>query len=200
MRRIVMFNHVTADGYFAGQDGNLDWVMSDEEADKQSVRQFPDFDTVVLGRKTYDMFAAYWPKALDNPGGAADPHGTKKPSPEIHAIAVWLNSAVKLVFSKTLKNPTWNNTRVIQELDPNAIAALKRQPGKHMMLFGSASIVSKLTKHKLIDEYRFLVSPVILGTGRKLLDDESAKSKLNPLEASPHKSGHVMLRYSLAKE
>ena len=198
MRRIVMFNHVTADGYFAGPDGNLDWVMSDEESDKESVRQFPDFDTVMLGRKTYDMFVAYWPKALDNPGGAADPHGAKKPSPEVHAIAVWLNGAVKLVFSKTLKNPTWNNTRVVREFEPRAIVDLKRQPGKHIMIFGSASIVAKLTEHQLIDEYRFLVSPVILGKGRKLLDDAAATLKLNPLEASPHRSGHVMLKYAAA--
>jgi dihydrofolate reductase len=198
MRRIVMFNHVTADGYFAGPDGNLDWVMSDEEADRESVRQFPDFDTVMLGRKTYDMFAAYWPKALDHPGGAADPHGSRKPTPEIHAIAVWLNAAAKLVFSKTLKSPTWNNTRILREFDAGAVADLKRQPGKHMMVFGSASIVSKLTEHGLIDEYRFLVSPLILGKGRKLLDDASAKMRLRLLEAAAHRSGHVMLRHARA--
>ena len=120
--------------------------MSDEESNKESVRPFPDVDTVM----------------------------------------------------QTLKNPTWNNTRVVREFDHRAIADLKRQPGKHIMIFGSASIVAKLTEHQLIDEYRFLVSPVILGKGRKLLDDAAAKLKLNSLEASPHRSGHVMLKYAAA--
>ena len=76
-----------------------------------------------------------------------------------------MNDATKLVFSRTLKEVTWNNARLVRELDVDEITALKQRPGKNMMIFGSASIVSQLTQHGLIDEYRFVVCPVFLGAG-----------------------------------
>jgi dihydrofolate reductase len=90
-----------------------------------------------------------------------------------------LNHATKLVFSRTLKDVTWKNARVLRELDPREIETIKRQPGKDMMVFGSASIVSRLTQHGLIDEYQLLVCPVFIGRGRPLLDGVSRSVKLN---------------------
>jgi dihydrofolate reductase len=84
-----------------------------------------------------------------------------------------MNDATKLVFSRTLKEVTWNNARLVRELDVDEITALKQRPGKNMMIFGSASIVSQLTQHGLIDEYRFVVCPVFLGDGRRLLEGTS---------------------------
>jgi len=94
-------------------------------------------------------------------------------SNEHRAIAAWMNDATKLVFSRTLKEVTWNNARLVRELDVDEITALKQRPGKNMMIFGSASIVSQLTQHGLIDEYRFVVCPVFLGDGRRLLEGTS---------------------------
>ena len=65
MRRIVMFNHVSADGYFSGADGNLNWIVPDEEIDKDAVERMPTIDTILLGRRTYELFEAFWPDALD---------------------------------------------------------------------------------------------------------------------------------------
>ena len=168
MRRIVMFNRVSADGYFAAADGNLDWVVPDAQVDKQGAAAIPGTDTVILGRRTYEMFASFWPHVLDSPA-AADPHGQGRFSPEMHAFARDLNDMTKLVFSRTLKQATWNNSHLQRDIDPRAIADMKRQPGKNMIIFGSGSIVSQLTQHGLVDEYQFVVNPVLLGGGKPLL-------------------------------
>jgi dihydrofolate reductase len=102
----------------------------------------------------------------------------------------------KLAFSKSLKNATWKNSRVLHELDRHEIETLKNQPGKNMILFGSGSIVSQLTQHRLIDEYHFVVCPIVLGSGRPLLSNVSNNLKLNLLEAKQYESGDVLLRYA----
>jgi dihydrofolate reductase len=101
-----------------------------------------------------------------------------------------------LVFSRTLKDVTWRNSRLLHELDPHKVEAMKRQPGKDMIIFGSGSIVSQLTQHGLIDEYQFVVCPILLGSGRPLLSGVSKSASLDLLEAKRYKSGDVMLRYA----
>jgi dihydrofolate reductase len=111
-------------------------------------------------------------------------------------MAAWINEATKLVFSRTLKDVKWRNSRLVHEFDPREIEALKRQPGKNIIVFGSGSIVSQLTEHGLIDEYQFVVTPIILGGGRQLLNGVSKSLKLDLLEAKGHQSGNVVLRYA----
>jgi dihydrofolate reductase len=105
-RRIVMFNQVSADGYFAAPDGSLNWVVSDEDVHKQALDGMPHVDTMLFGRRTYEMFAAFWPHALDDSATAADPHAAGRRSPAIRAMAVWLNETRKVVFSATMKDAT----------------------------------------------------------------------------------------------
>jgi dihydrofolate reductase len=104
-----------------------------------------------------------------------------------------------LVFSRTRRDVTWRNSRLLHEFDPREIEALKRQPGKDMMIFGSGSIVSQLTQHGLIDEYHFVVSPILLGSGRPLLSGVSKSSRLDLVEAKKYSSGNVVLRYARPK-
>jgi dihydrofolate reductase len=196
MRRIVVFDHVTADGYFAAPDGNLEWVVQDEEVAKGGVEGMSGTDTILFGRRTYELFEGFWPHAVDDSPTAPDPHGAGRRSPEMRAMAIWLNETTKLVFSRTLKGVTWRNSRLLHELDPREIEAMKRQSGKDMIVFGSGSIVSQLTQHGLIDEYQFVVSPILLGSGRPLLSGLSKSSRLDLLEAKEHQSGNVMLRYA----
>jgi dihydrofolate reductase len=113
-------------------------------------------------------------------------------------MAHWLNDARKLVVSKTLKKASWNNTELLDELDATYFANLKRAPGKAIMIFGSGSIVSQLTEHGLIDEYRFVVCPVLLGQGKTLLGDLPDRVSLELADAKPFKSGNVMLTYHRA--
>lgn len=194
-RRIVMFNRVTADGFFAGADGNLNWVVPDAELDKGAVDHLPDGDTILFGRRTYDMFESFWPRVLGDPQ-PEDPHAAGRRSPAMRAMAVWINDAVKVVFSRTRKDVTWNRSRLVRELDPEAIEAMKRQPGKDMLIFGSGAVVSALTAHGLIDEYQFVVTPVLLGSGRSLMNGVSASTTLDLIEAKPQTTGNVLLRYA----
>src|SRR5438477_3329198 len=191
MRRIVTFDWLTADGYFAGPDGNLDWVVPDDEQAKAAAAGIAGIDTVLFGRLTYELFEGFWRHALDDSAGVPDPHRPGARSREHRTIAVALNEMTKLVFSRTLKDVTWRNSRLVRELDPRAIETLKQQPGKDMIIFGSGSIVSQLTQHGLIDEYQFVVCPILLGKGQLLLTGASKHVRLNLLEAKALPSGDV---------
>jgi dihydrofolate reductase len=196
MRRIVAFDRVSADGYFAGPDGNLNWVVPEDELDKAAAASTSGPGTIIFGRRTYEMFEAFWPHVLDESPTAPDPHSPGRRSPEMRAMAVWIDEATKVVFSRTRKEATWRNSRVLHELDAREIEAMKRQPGNDIMIFGSGSIVSQLTQHRLIDEYRFVVGPILLGSGRPLLSGVPSTSRLDLLEAKAYQSGNVMLRYA----
>jgi dihydrofolate reductase len=196
-RRIVMFNRVTADGYFAAPDGNLDWVVPDEEVDAAGAAAISGFDTMLFGRRTYELFEKFWPHALDDPGTARDPHSARR-STELRAMAVWINEASKVVFSRNRETVTWRNSRLIHDLDPTQIEAMKEQSGKDMIVFGSGAVVSQLSEHRLIDEYQFVVNPLLLGGGRSLVCGVSQRAKLDLIEEKRFASGIVLLRYAVA--
>ncbi len=201
-RRIVTFNHVSADGYFSRPDGSLSWVVQDAELDRsvattieQSKRDEGN-DTLLFGRRTYEQFEAFWPHALGDSPTSPDPHHAGRSSPEMRAMAVMLNEATKLVFSRSRQKVTWKNSRLLHEIDPREIEALKAQPGKDIMIFGSGSVVSQLTQRGLIDEYQFVVGPLVLGSGRQLITGVPQSLKLDLLEARAYPSGNVKLRYA----
>jgi dihydrofolate reductase len=198
MRRIVMFNRVTADGCFAGTDGNLNWIVPDKDLDRWAAEAIEraDTDTILFGRRTYELFEAFWPHVLDDSPTSPNPHDAGQRSPEMRAMAIMLNETTKVVFSRTLTKLTWRNSRLLGELDPSAIEAMKKEPGKNMIIFGSAAIVSQLTQHGLIDEYQLVVTPILLGSGRPLLSGVSKSVKLDLLEARTYPSGDVLLRYA----
>ncbi len=182
MRRIIAHEMVTVDGYFAGLAGELDWFVWDDALREVSVRLLRSIDTILFGRVTYEMMAAYWPTATNE-----DPE-----------IAEAMNRLAKIVFSRTLKQADWNNTRVVPSLVPGDIRWLKGQPGKDMAIYGSGKLVSSLARDGLIDEYRLIVNPVILGMGKSLFTGLEQKLPLKLLDAEPLGSGNVLLRYEPA--
>jgi dihydrofolate reductase len=188
MRRIFVFNRVSADGYFASADGKVDWFVPDEEIDSEGAKGTAETDTVLFGRRTYEMMAAFWPHA------SSDPHSGRPLTASTAAMARFLNESTKIVFSKSLKEASWKNTRIVREIDPKQIAALKDQPGKNIIIIGSGSIVAQLTKHRLIDEYHLVVTPVFLGSG-KPLTSEGERLILELTDSKAYKSGNVVLRY-----
>lgn len=196
MRRIVMFENMSADGYFAAGDGGLDWVVPEPEMDKEAAAGSEQTDTILFGRRTYQMFEQFWPKALEDPAGASDPHNPGYRSPELQVIARSINEATKIVFSRTLKTVTWKNSQLRASFDPVEIAALKDQNGKDIMLFGSGELAAQLATHRLIDEYQFMVSPVVIGNGRNLFASMNTPVKLQLLEAKAFPSGNVRQRYA----
>ena len=189
MRRIVMFNRVTADGYFSAADGRLDWAVPEEELEKGAAGNLPGADTILFGRKTYQLFESFWPTRPRRFSYSTGPTRSRTTVPELRAMATWINEATKLVFSKTLKEVTWKNSRLIHEFDPREMEAVKTQPGKDMMVFGSGSIVSQLAQHGLIDEYQFVVTPILLGSGRSMLCDMPKSVKLDLMEAKKYHVG-----------
>jgi dihydrofolate reductase len=170
--------------------------VPDDEQARAAVASIATSDTVIFGRVTYERFERFWRHAVEDSSTAADPHRPGQRSREHRAIAIWLNETNKLVFSRTLKDATWKNSRLLHELDPREVEAMKKQPGKDMMIFGSGSIVSQLTQHGLIDEYQFVVCPMFLGSGRPLLSGVSKSVRLELLEARKYPSGDVLLRYA----
>jgi dihydrofolate reductase len=191
-----MFNRVSAEGYFATPDGKLDWTVPDQDIDKAAMSGRAEYDTVLFGHRTYQMFESFWPHVTGDPETAPDPHAPGRRTPELRAMARMLNQSKKLVFSRTRSQVTWNNSHIVRELDPRAIEAMKHQSGKDMIIFGSGTIVSLLTEHRLIDEYHLIIGPVILGDGRPLFTGVSKRVKLELLEATPYSSGNLVLRYA----
>jgi dihydrofolate reductase len=200
MRKLVVFDRVTADGYFSGPEGKLDWVVPDAEIDKLGGDAVASSGNVLLfGRRTYQMFESFWPHVLKDSPEAPDPHMPGRQSAAMRGMAVYINEATKIVFSKTLANVTWHNSRLLHDVEPAAIEALKNEPGGDIMIFGSGQIVSQLTTLGLIDEYHLIVSPLLLGAGKPLVSGVTTRVPLDLFDVKRYESGNVMLRYARRK-
>jgi dihydrofolate reductase len=200
MRKIVAFDRVTADGYFSGPEGGLDWAVPDAEIDKLGGEADPGRGNVLLfGRRTYQMFESFWPHVLNDSPEAPDPHVPGRQSAAMRNMAVFIHEATKIVFSTSLKDVTWHNSRLFRDVEPGNIEAMKNVPGGDIMIFGSGQIVSRLSELGLIDEYHLVVSPLLLGGGRTLVNGVASRIPLDLLEAKPYDSGNVMLRYRRRK-
>jgi len=195
-RKIVVFDRISADGYFSAADGALDWAVPDADLDRGAAGKLGDSDTMLFGRRTYDMFESFWPHVLKDPATAPDPHNPGRHTPEMRSLAEWINAAKKIVFSTTRGEVSWTNSELRRDIVPREIEALKAQPGKTIMLFGSGSVVSRLSELGLIDEYQLVVCPVLLGGGRSLVSGMAGRVSLELLEARPFPSGNVMLRFA----
>jgi dihydrofolate reductase len=139
---------------------------------------------------TYQGFESYWPQVALDP---ASPPGLVE-------YAHHLNAMRKLVFSKTLSRVEWNNATLLKEIVPEEITHMKHEPGRDMVIFGSASIVQTLTNLGLIDIYQLLVYPVVLGSGKPLWSNISHQVKLSLVSTKMHPSGIVVLSYQPRKE
>ena len=190
MRKLVLTEWVSLDGYTAGPDNDMSFVGEsfNDEMGKYEDDIVHTGDTLVLGRVTYESFAGSWPNVPDKPDVS---EGEK-------AYARKLNSMRKVVFSRTLGSAEWNNSVLLREIDPEAIKQWKQEDGKDMLIYGSASIVQQLTNLGLIDEYQLLVHPVVLGGGKPLFKDVTDKRHLKLVSAKPFSSGVVLLTYQCA--
>ena len=195
MRRITVFDRVSADGRFADGSGGLGWAVPEPELDRQAASGLERPGTLLFGRRTFEMFEGFWPQAIAAPTeGARNPHSGQV-SPEMRAMGEWLDASAKIVFSRTRTRSSWRRTRFVPEIDADAVAALKAEGEGEIMIFGSGQVVSALTTMGLIDEYRFVVAPVLVGTGRPLIEGVAIHVPLRLEEAKAYPQGNVMLRY-----
>jgi dihydrofolate reductase len=180
MRKVILLNMMTLDGYFDGPGEGfekIDWHHADEEWEDYSVELLSSADTLLFGRKTYEGFAAFWPSQEGE-------------------VARLLNEVEKVVFSTTLSEATWQHTRLVRTHVPEAVAELRAQPGKSIVVFGSADFAATLMQQNLIDEYRIAVNPVILSAGTPLFKGQTGRRELRLLGTRIFTSGIVELRYA----
>ena len=182
MRRVWFFMMTTANGFYERGPWEIDWHNTDEEFNDFAIEQLEQMDTLVFGRKTYEGMAAYWP--------------TPEPIASDPIVAGKMNGLAKVVVSKTLARADWSNTRVVRE--PEAIAALKREPGKDALLIGSSDLAVSLGALGLIDEYRIMVAPIAIGSGKPVLQGLVRDLKLTLLRTRTFKNGNVLLAYAPA--
>lgn len=179
MRKLIMWNLITLDGYFEGmKNWDLPWHerLWGEELERFSLDQLQSADMLVFGRVTYEGMAAYWQTAKG-------------------AVAEYMNSLPKVVCSRTLESAPWNNTLRVKDNAAEEVARLKRKGDGNMFVFGSANLSKVLMNAKLFDEYRIGIAPVIHGDGRLLFNDGLPPQGLQLLEARPLSTGCVILRY-----
>jgi dihydrofolate reductase len=180
VRKMFSFMVVTVDGYYEGPNQQfIDWPTVDEEFDEFSVMQLDEVDTLVFGRVTYEMMAAYWPTP------AADDDDPR--------VAARMNSLAKIVVSRTLDKAAWANTRLIS--DTQDVRALKQQPGKDIAILASSDLTVNLLQMGLVDELRIMVSPLVLGAGKSVFKNAGNRVSLKLLRSRPFDSGNVLLYY-----
>jgi dihydrofolate reductase len=187
MRKLILEEWVSLDGFVADREGKLDFFTSltpeqNTYSDQDQLRFMETIDTILLGRKTYDLFVEFWPGATTDQ----------------EAIADKLNETKKIVFSNTLTKAPWGKWPAAEIMNGDANAAIKRLkslPGKDMVLWGSISLAQSLMKNNLIDEYHVQLCPVLTGGGRSLFTDQINPQNLQLTEVRQYNTGTVFLNY-----
>jgi dihydrofolate reductase len=180
MRKVIVSNLMSLDGFFEGPNHELDWFVVDQEFFAYARDMLRGVDTILFGRKTYQHMADYWPSA---------------PAEE---IADQMNNLPKIVFSRTLESAEWQNSTLVKNDAVAEISKLKQLPGKDMVILGSASLASFLLQRGLIDEYRVILNPVLLGSGSPLFQDVKQRLRLKLSRTKLFGSGVVVLYYQSA--
>lgn len=187
MRKIIAGTFITLDGVVEAP-GSADTTLPDhrgwsepfmnEEVGNTIMSQMMESDALLLGRMTYQDFAAFWPSM-----------------PDENPFARQMNGITKYVVSHTLKKTDWKNSKLIHGNAMQEISRLKQQPGKNISVTGSGGLIHSLLRHDLVDELRLMVCPVILGTGKRLFNGDDARKFLQLSEAKAFASGMVLLSY-----
>jgi dihydrofolate reductase len=193
MSKVVVFNHITLDGVMQApgrpdedrrggfEHGGwatprMDSVMASVAADGMAMG-----GPLLLGRRTYEDFAAFWPKQKDNP------------------FTEVLTKSQKYVASSTLKEPlSWSNSTLLKGDAAEAVARLKKQPGQDLVVLGSGALLQSLIRSNLVDEYLLMIHPLVLGSGRRLFSDGGAFAALRLVATSTTTTGVVIATYQPA--
>jgi dihydrofolate reductase len=175
MRKLIVSNNVTLDGRM---DDALDWSIPGDDPDfvKRNVELLNQSDAMILGRKSYEFFAALWPSRSSE-------------------FADLMNGTAKYVASTTLEEPEWENSQLIEGDVVEAVAELKEQPGKDLIVYASGEITKLVTRQNLVDEYRLWVHPVAFGKGSTFFEDGAERLDLELVDSATIPSGVAILTY-----
>ncbi|WP_343703955.1 dihydrofolate reductase family protein [Chitinophaga sp.] len=186
MRKLVLFAHMSLDGFAGDKNGGLGFLTYDGELQQFADELVKTVGSPVYGKNTYHLMEGYWPGVLEDPN--ASRHSLEH--------AQWVQNVPKIVFSTTLTSADWNNTTLIKDNIVEEVNKLKRQPGKDLVIFGSPGLSKNLMNLGLIDEYKLTLHPVILGEGISLFDSSTQMSNLKLLASKTLGSGVVTLHYA----
>lgn len=193
VRKLIVFSFLTLDGVMqapGGRDEDAEagfpyggWQMQFDDDDKTIDDALKNMGALLLGRKTYDIFAAYWPTT----GKDIEPFGPI------------MNSLPKYVASKTLRKTEWQNSQLLDTDIEKAVTQLKKESGKDIWMFGSGNFCQTLMNKNLIDEYLLMIHPVVLGTGKRLFEKGSRKQDLELVKSHITKTGIFVATYKVKK-
>ena len=184
MRKIIVFNHISLDGYFVDRNGQMNWAHSpaDDQEWNAFVSQNASGSAVFLfGRVTYDLMAGFWPTPMAHQN--------------MPDVAAAMNKTPKLVVSRKLDNVTWQNAKLMKGDLISEMRRLKQEPGDDFVIFGSGTIVKQLAEAGLIDEYQLVVNPIALGAGRTLFDGLKNNVALKLSKSRAFSNGNTVLSY-----
>jgi dihydrofolate reductase len=181
MRKLIIFNFVSLNGFYKGANEDISWHNHDEEGERFSEENTEGDSTLVFGRVTFEMMHSFWttPEAFKN----------------FPKVAKGMNNKEKIVFSNTLEIAAWQNTTLIKGDMIHEMKKLKQMPGNDMCILGSGNIISQLAEHNLIDEYQLLVNPLVLAEGTPLFHNMKHNLKLKLKSTREFKNGNVMMYY-----
>ncbi len=183
MRKIIVTEFITLDGVVEAPGGNetphphggWQFKYNSPETGKYKIDELASVDALLLGKTTYENFAAYWPGQT---GGFADP----------------INRLPKYVVSRSLEKAEWNNSHILRDVAKD-VAALKKTDGGNILVYGSATLVKALLHHDLIDELRLMVFPVAIGGGLRIFDDSRELKKFALKHSRAIDNGVLILEY-----
>lgn len=184
-RRLFVSMIVSLDGFIEGPHRELDWFLDGDPQFEQYCDEMIDSVGLALyGRRSYELMLDFWPDAERNPRSPAD-----------LAFARKMNALPKVVLSRTLEHAAWNNTRIVSDRVAETLTELKRQPGKPIVAWAGAGLVSTLSRLGLVDEYRVIVHPVLLGKGTPMFQGIEDRQQLRLVRTTQLGSQLVVLCY-----
>ncbi|TQR90197.1 dihydrofolate reductase family protein [Staphylococcus saprophyticus] len=189
MRKLIVFLHSTLDGFVEGPKGAMDigWVAYNEELEKFADDVLSNTDTIVWGRKTYEMMYDYWPTVPSDEN--ANEHELNH--------AQWIENVEKVVFSKALNHVEWSNSKLVKDHVEEEINKLKQQEGGDIVVLGSPRFAHYLMQLNLVDEYKITISPTLIGKGLPLFQNIHDKVDLKLIKSETFESGVLGLNYQV---
>jgi dihydrofolate reductase len=185
MRSLIVFNHVSLDGYFVDKKGDMRWAhKQDPEWNEFVAGNARGGGVLLFGRVTYEMMASYWPTPM-----------AAQNSP---AVAEHMNNLQKVVFSRTLEKASWNNTKLVKGDLATEVRKMKQDSSEGLVIMGSGTIVSQLAQEGLIDEFQIVVCPIVIGSGRTLFEGVKEKLNLKLTKSRTFGNGNVYTCYQPA--
>jgi dihydrofolate reductase len=185
MRKLISFFHISLDGFVAGPNGEMNWIIVDENIFDFVGDQIRDKDTALYGRVTWNMMEGYWPTAGQEPG--ASKHDIEH--------SAWYARVKKIVLSKSMAHQNIPNTTIVSDEIEQQINSIKETSGSDIPIFGSPSATHALLQANLVDGYWLFVNPIILGAGIPAFKNVADLTRLKLIQSKTFENGVVFLHY-----